>query len=67
MLEILKGAGIVDAKLWCGGADQMERTLAGAAESWMWLSCLAAMARSGQPHKNAPRRGRISSRLPAEQ
>lgn len=25
MLDILKGAGIVEAKIWCGDADQMER------------------------------------------
>jgi len=26
MLDILKGAGIVDAKIWCGDTDQMERS-----------------------------------------
>ena len=26
MLDILKGAGIVEAKIWCGDADQMERS-----------------------------------------
>src|SRR4029077_16505790 len=26
MLDILKGAGIVEAKIWCGEADQMERS-----------------------------------------
>jgi len=26
MLDILNGAGIVDAKIWCGDADQMERS-----------------------------------------
>src|SRR4029450_5552971 len=31
MLDILKGAGIVDAKIWCGNADQMERSFTEAA------------------------------------
>jgi diacylglycerol kinase family enzyme len=31
MLNILKGAGIVEPKTWCGGADQMERSFAEAA------------------------------------
>jgi diacylglycerol kinase family enzyme len=26
MLDILKGAGIVEAKIWCGDADEMERS-----------------------------------------
>ena len=26
MLDILKGAGIGEAKIWCGDADQMERS-----------------------------------------
>jgi len=26
MLDILKGAGIVEAKIWCGDTDQMERS-----------------------------------------
>jgi len=32
MLETLKSAGIVDAKLWCAGADEMERSFAEAAK-----------------------------------
>jgi len=32
MLEALKSAGIVDAKLWCAGADEMERSFAEAAK-----------------------------------
>jgi diacylglycerol kinase family enzyme len=31
MLDILKGAGIVEAKIWCGDADQMQRSFAEAA------------------------------------
>src|SRR6266487_941896 len=31
MLDILKGAGIVEAKIWCGNADQMERSFKEAA------------------------------------
>ena len=31
MLDILKGAGIVEAKIWCGDADQMERSFTEAA------------------------------------
>src|SRR4029434_7412151 len=31
MLDILKGAGIVEAKIWCGNADQMERSFTEAA------------------------------------
>ena len=31
MLSILKGAGIVEAKMWCGGADYMEPSFAEAA------------------------------------
>jgi diacylglycerol kinase family enzyme len=31
MLSILKGAGIVEPKMWCGGADHMERSFAEAA------------------------------------
>ena len=26
MLDVLKGAGIVEAKIWCGDTDQMERS-----------------------------------------
>jgi diacylglycerol kinase family enzyme len=32
MLETLKSAGIVDPKLWCAGADEMERSFAEAAK-----------------------------------
>ena len=31
MLDILKGAGIVEAKIWCGDTDQMERSFTEAA------------------------------------
>ena len=31
MLDILKGAGIVEAKIWCGDADQMQRSFTEAA------------------------------------
>ena len=31
MLDILKGAGIVEAKVWCGDADEMERSFTEAA------------------------------------
>ena len=31
MLDVLKGAGIVEAKIWCGDADQMERSFTEAA------------------------------------
>src|SRR4029450_9730849 len=30
MLDILKGAGIVEAKIWCGNADHMERSFTAA-------------------------------------
>src|SRR4029434_1510426 len=45
MLDILKGAGIVEAKIWCGNADQMERSFTEAARQK--LEVLVALGGDG--------------------
>jgi diacylglycerol kinase family enzyme len=45
MLDILKGAGTVEAKIWCGNADQMERSFTEAARQK--LDVLVALGGDG--------------------
>ena len=45
MLDILKGAGIVETKIWCGDADQMERSFKEAARQK--LDVLVALGGDG--------------------
>ena len=61
MLDILKGAGIVEAKIWCGDADQMERSFTEATRRQ--LEVLVVLAGDGTIRTAAERCGAERSYL----
>ena len=62
MLNIFKVAGIVEPKMWCAEADQMERAFAEAFGQKLEV----ATAPFEQPQKDALTKAGISSRFPGE-
>jgi len=65
MLGILTDAGVVEPKVWCGEAKEMERFFAETTgQKLEVLSCLVAMAPFGQLQKHVPKRDPILFRFP---